>query len=206
MCRRFVISGFAVLAGVAPLSFGQAVPTAIQRLQVSTFGGVSGVHTGFDSGRNLDTTVGVDLGFLPHYSLFPSLEVRGTYPVDKGQVDSQKNILVGPKVALHYGRIHPYGDFLFGRGQINYQNGATNPVRTAFYVQSVSNVFSPGAGLDFELNEHFALKADAQFERYSSPVTDSRHPFAKIVTFGNRVPFHLLIAAADKVRGGPVTV
>ena len=162
----------------------QAAPTATQQLQLSVFAGASAVATDFHSGRNLSITAGVDLGLRPVYSLFPSLEVRGTYPVDKGQVDSQRNILGGLKVAKHYGPFHPYADFLFGRGEIQYKNGFVTPDRALFYTQSVSNVLSPGIGMDLQLNHHFSFKVDAQFQRYSSPVTNSGHLIAKSGTVG----------------------
>ncbi len=162
----------------------QAAPAATQTIQLSVFGGFAGLYTGYDAGRNLSLTGGLDMGFQPKFSLFPSVEMRGSLPIDKGQIDNQRNILVGPQVAKHYGRVRPYAAFLFGRGQINYPNGADTPARNAFYVQSTSAVYSPGLGIDFELDDHFALKADAQFQRYSAPVADSGHVVAKVFTLG----------------------
>jgi hypothetical protein len=175
----------AALASVASgRGNGQAVPTATQQFQLSVFGGASGVATGFNSGRNLGITAGVDLGIRPLYSIFPSLEIRGTYPVNKGQVDSQRNILAGLKLAKHYGFVRPYIEVLFGRGEIQYPNGYDTPHRDFFYVQSTSNVVSLGVGLDLQLNNRFACKADAQFQSYSSPVIDSGHLFAEAATVG----------------------
>ncbi len=175
----------AVGASACVRGSAQAVPTATQRLQLSAFGGISGVYTGFNSGRNLGITAGIDLGIRPVYSLFPSLEARGTYPLDKGQTDNQRNILFGLKLARHYRRFHPYADFLFGRGEIQYPNGYDTPNRDFFYTQSTSNVFSPGVGFDLQLANHFSFKVDAQFQRYSSPVANSGHVLAKAVTFGS---------------------
>ncbi len=170
-----------------PTLAGQASPTATRTLQISAFGGLSGTDTGLFSGRNLGITAGVDLGFRPFHTFYPSLEVRGTYPVSKGNVDSERNILSGIKISKRYGRFHPYGDFLVGRGQINYGNGgyAAPDFQSYYvYVQSVSNVFSPGAGLDLQLDRQFSVKVDGQFQRYSSPVTDSGHLYSKSLTVG----------------------
>ena len=184
MRKKFIVSGFAGLAVTGSLCFGQAVPTATRTLHLSAFGGVTGVYTGLQAGRNLGITAGLDLGFQRYRFLFPSLEVRGTLPIHKGQIDSQKNVLVGPKLALHHGRLQPYGDFLFGRGQINYGSGILNPARDTVYVQSVSNIYAAGGGVDVPLDQHLALKADAQFLRYSTPVTDSGHLVATNLTLG----------------------
>ena len=162
----------------------QAVPTATQRLQISVFSGLSGVYTGLESGRNVGITAGVDFGIRPVYHLFPSIEIRGTYPFAKGQVDNQRNVLGGVKFAKHYGHIRPYADFLFGRGEIQYPHGYDTPSRAFFYVQSTSNLVSPGFGVDLELNDRFAVKADGQFQRYASPVAASGHAIAKSVTVG----------------------
>ncbi|MBW4040265.1 MAG: porin family protein, partial [Acidobacteria bacterium] len=179
----------AILAVVACLSSSitasaQAVPTAAQTLHVSAFGGLTGTYTGIAGGRNLGITAGVDLGIRPVFAFYPSLELRGTYPIATGSIDSQRNILGGINLARSYGRLHPYGDLLFGRGQINYGAGRVTPDRTAYYIQSFSNVLSPGLGLDLDLSDHLAVKFDAQLQRYSSPVTTSGHLYAKPLTLG----------------------
>lgn len=162
----------------------QAKPAATQSLHLSAFGGATGTYTGFGGGRNVGITAGADLGFRPFHSFFPSLEIRGTYPVAKGKVDSQRNFLGGLQIAREYGRYHPYIDFLFGRGQINYNPGFVNVPRTLYYTQSVTNVFSPGLGVDIDLTDHFAFKADAQLQRYSIPVTTMGSIYAKAGTLG----------------------
>jgi len=175
-----------IALGCVPLQRvnAQASPTAIQRLHISTFAGATGTYTGLASGRNLGITAGVDIGFRSFLSLQPYIELRGTYAIDKGEVDSQKNVISGLKLAKAYGRFHPYGDVLFGRGQINYRNGFPDPRQEFAYFQSFSNVLSLGGGVDISLSDHFQLKADGQFQRYSSPVTESGHQYLKPVTLG----------------------
>ena len=118
-----------------------------------------------DGGKNIGITAGGDIGFRPFHDFYPSVEVRGTYPIDDGQVDSQKNILVGGKVERFYGNFHPYADFFFGRGKIDYLHGGyPNPAGTLLYLDSISNVYAGGGGLDFTLTDHFALKIDAEYQ------------------------------------------
>jgi hypothetical protein len=163
----------------------QAFATASRPFSLSAFGGATGTWTGLDGGKNIGITAGGDIGFRPFHRFYPSAEVRGTYPVDNGQIDSQKNILFGIKVERYFGDLHPYGDFLYGRGKIIYENGGyPNPSGTLLYLDSVSNVFSGGGGLDVTLTQHFALKIDAQFQRYASPVTTSGSLYSKPITIG----------------------
>lgn len=179
------IAAIAAIAPFAPFAHAQATATATQTLQISAFGAATGTYTGLSGGRNLGITAGVDVGFYPYRSFYPSLEIRGTYPFVKGEVDSQKNILAGLKVERHYGRFHPYGDILFGRAAIRYANGGyPNPANDFLYTENPTNVLSPGIGLDVTVTDHFALKGDAQFQRLSTPVTTSGHIYAKPLSLG----------------------
>lgn len=169
-------------AGMA--SAQQALPTAAEALQLSGFGGVSGSYTGLSGGRNLSITVGADLALPPVLGrIRPALEVRGTYPFERGSVDSQKNILGGLRVSyLLNQRIRPYGDFLFGRGQINYGNGYTFGGET--FALTTTNVYSYGGGFVYDLTEHFSLKADGQIQHWGYAPTPSGSIYSKIGTVG----------------------
>lgn len=168
-----------------PQAQAQAAPTASRTLGLSAFAGANGTLTGLSGGRNLGFTAGADLGIRPYFSLEPSIEVRGTYPVHDGTIDAQKNILGGIKVAKRFGSFHPYGDILFGRGEIDYQgDGYNSPSGLVRYYKTVSTVLAPGAGVDLDLSPRFSLKADASFPRYSTPVTTSGKLTGTAVTGG----------------------
>jgi hypothetical protein len=188
--RRVQLASLAALA-LASLSFrhasAQAVPTASRAFDLSAFGGVSGVYTGLGDGKNLSITAGVDLGFRRFFGVHPAVEIRGTYPVDSGQLVNEKNVLGGIKVLRRFGRLTPYGDALFGRGLIKYINGyiVTLPDGSQIeYLQNPSNILSGGGGVDFSVTNHFSIKADGQFQRYNSPVTASGHLYSKPLTLG----------------------
>ena len=154
----------------------QNAPTASQYFRLSAFGGATGTYTGLEQGKNLGITAGADLNFGYYLGFYPSAEIRGTYPVHSGALDGQRNILGGLKVEKRFGRFHPYGDILVGRGQIDYTNGFVyGPVT---YLQSITNVISPGVGVDMDLNHYFALKADFQVQRYDTPFGFHIHPRA----------------------------
>jgi hypothetical protein len=162
----------------------QAAPTATKDIQLSGFAGVTGVQTGLCGGKNLGVTAGFDIGFRPVYSLRPSFEIRGTYPFARGHIDSQKSVLAGLKVGKPFGRLSPYGDALFGRGESIYSKPLADPSGTFGYLRNAANVFSFGGGVDVTLGGPFDFKADGQVQRYASPVTDSGHLWSKQATVG----------------------
>jgi opacity protein-like surface antigen len=162
----------ATLSSAAVANAQRANATAIQPLQLSIFGGASGVYTGLNGGRNLSVVAGVDLALPPFLGMRPTVEVRGLYPVDDGVIDSQRDILGGLKLGfLLNHRLHPYADFLFGRGQMNYSGTPGLLYNGYYYGLTTGYVYSPGAGIDYQLSPHFAIKVDGQYQRWTSSST-----------------------------------
>ena len=153
------------------------MPTASQGSNLSVFGGVTGVYTGIDQGRNLGITAGADYTIGGFFGFRPAVEVRGTYPIHDGGVDDQKSILAGVRVERPIRRFHPYGDFLIGRGEINYVG--TFVVGFAEFIRTDSTVYSPGAGFEYDLTHHFAVRTDAQLQHWDTPVNASGSAWAK---------------------------
>src|ERR1700730_14972816 len=181
-----VSAKLALLIAVSALThtaFAQAAPAGTQQLQISAFVAGTGTFTGLEGGKNLAITAGADLTFLRFRRFRPSFEARGTYPINKGHISSQKNFLLGPKVEYPLGKFHPYADFLIGRGQIDYHSPGFI-VGNALYISPTTTVYSPGAGVDYNITHNLALKADAQFQHWDTPVVASGtiHPVA--LTFG----------------------
>jgi hypothetical protein len=186
---------FALLAGLCLAAHAQARPTATRDLRMSAFAGINGTDTGLpgdpsrptsSTGNNIGITAGYDLGFrTPIHQLHTALEVRGTYPVDSGDVAGEKNLLVGLRIGPYIRNLRPYGDAFYGRGGLTYKGfGYPAPNQTIYYTTSVGNVFAGGGGVDVDLSERFAIKFDVQIERYSVPVTTSGHLLAKAGTVG----------------------
>jgi hypothetical protein len=171
------------IAGLTHAAHAQAAPAGTQQLQLSAFGGFTGTFTDLEGGKNLGITIGADVTFLKFRLFKPAFEIRGTYPIDEGHISSQKDFLLGPKVEYPIGRFHPYADFFVGRGQINYLNGGFIVGNTKF-ITTNTFVYSPGVGLDYNLTHNLAVKADAQFQHWDTPVVPSGaiHPTA--LTFG----------------------
>jgi hypothetical protein len=157
-------------------------PTATQVIQLSAFEGVSGVYTGLSGSRNLSLTVGADLAFSPWHGTLPTLEFRGTLPIDKGKIVSQKDVLGGLRLDLLLGsRLHPYGDFLFGRGEMNYASPGYL-FNNYSYLVTTTYIYSPGTGFDYDLSNHFAIKVDGQVQRWSNAPTASGNIYSTIGT------------------------
>ena len=174
-----------LLFAALPVAYCQGNSTDVRPLQLYAFGGATGTYTGIEGGKNLGLTAGVDLGFGGYRGFLPSIEVRGTYPVDDGTIAGERNILGGLKVERQYRSLHPYVDVLFGRGQIYYGgNGVLNPSYTVLYQRSNSNIFAAGGGVDFDISASFAIKADVQLQRWKVPVTVSGSADAVPITIG----------------------
>lgn len=185
LIRSVIVVATCALSQVAS---AQANPAGTQQLQISAFAGLTGTFTDLAGGKNLGITAGADLTFLAFRAFRPSFEIRGTYPIDEGQISSQKNFLLGPKVEYPVGHFHPYADFLFGRGEIDYHYPGYifGNVR---YIQTNTFIYSPGIGLDYNLTHQLAVKADIQFQHWDTPAVPSGviHPTA--ITFGATYTF-----------------
>jgi hypothetical protein len=179
------LSLFLVFVPLVSLAGAQALPTATQPLQLSAFGGFSGIDVGLGGTRNLGVTVGADLGIGRFFGVQPALELRGIYAAGGRIVANDKEILIGARLARSFGRIEPYGDFLFGRGILDYGNGGyPNSTFTLLYTHSAGNVFSPGAGINLGITEHIGAKIDGQYQRFATPVTASHYIHVVPLTFG----------------------
>jgi Outer membrane protein beta-barrel domain len=174
---------FAAISSLACAGYAQSRPTASRQMELSAFAGGTGTFTRIEGGKNLGITAGVDLTLLSFRLLRPSVEVRGSYPIDEGTIDSQKNFLIGPKVEHRFGRLHPYVDFLIGRGEIDYHNGGF-PLGSLLYLSSKTTVYSPGGGVDYDLGKGLAVKADVQIQHWDAPVVSSGVIYPVALTLG----------------------
>lgn len=183
-CLFLVLLSAAIVSPATPVH-AQAAPTATRTVDLSAFGGVAGVYTGLADGRNASIVAGVDLGLSGWRTVRPAIEVRGLYPVDSGSVGGQKSILFGPQVSfLPKRRLHPYADFLLGRGEMDYLHGGYR-FNGFQYLSSTTWVYSPGFGLDYDLTPHFSIKADGQAQRWSGYMpTPSGGLWNKVGTVG----------------------
>lgn len=183
--------GVGLAAAGCSLAHGQAMPTAGRAAGVSVFAGVSGVYTGLDGGRNLDVTAGGDFSFLELHGVLLGVEVRGSYPIDRGKVVAEENLLGGVRFSGRVWRLRPYGDVLFGRGELNYgSTGYPAPGGTLYYTLSDGTVLGFGGGADLPLSPTWSLRGDVQLDRYQAPVTTSGNVNATSITAALVYHFH----------------
>ena len=187
-----VSSSFLAIGCFLPIAAAaQSSPTASRALEPSVFLGVSGVYTGLESARNASITAGVDIGFRQFFGFSPALEFRGTYPVHSGQVAGEESAEGGLRVGKRYNHFRPYADILIGRGELNYQNGGyIVPSQSFRYIQSTTNVISPGIGVDLDVTDHYAVLIDGQFQHWDLPFSTGADPatpgsiYSKVLTIG----------------------
>jgi hypothetical protein len=189
---------FALLAGV-PQARAQALPTATANYHISVFGGVAGDFTGLGLAKNGDITAGFDFGIRSFAGFFPSLEVRGLYPVAKGQTVNTENAAVGVRLARHKNNLHGYGDVLFGRGKLNFPGGYPNPTDTFNVLSNTSDVLSFGGGAEYFFSTHWGVQGDFQLQRYQTPVTVSGNLFSKV--FSGSVVYRFGNGGLNGLRG-----
>lgn len=181
---RLAVSSFILVASPSLYGQNQTAPTALRSVDMTLFGGITGIYTGLSHGENRAATAGMDLN-LPSIARFrPSLEVRAIVPIDRGTVDNQKSLLAGPRVELYLGRIHPYADLLVGRGQLTFSKPYLDFNGRPVTSQPRSTVLSPGAGVRVDLIGNLSALGDLQFQRWDTPASLSGHLFAKPFTAG----------------------
>jgi hypothetical protein len=187
----------AVFAVLASRVQAQAMYTATQQETLSVWAGATGTDVNlpygnsgsavpvatctncpalspFYGGGNVGISVGVNLRVWQYHGFLPSVEVRGTFPIYKGTIAAEENAMVGIKIERPLGRYHPYGEFFFGRSEINYQgSGYISLNGLELYQQTISNVLAPGLGVDIDLTHHFAAKLDGQLWHQTVPITTS---------------------------------
>jgi hypothetical protein len=183
LTRAVLLITLPLIHSLADNAFGQSAPAATQQLQLSAFAAGTGTFTNLAGGKNLDISAGADLTLLSFRLFRPAAEIRGSYPIDEGNISSQKNFLVGPKVEYPISRLHPYANFLVGRGAIDYLRGGYifGNVR---YINSNTLVLSPGVGLDYNLTHHLAVKVDFQYQHWHTPAVPSGSIRPKPITLG----------------------
>ena len=186
-----VCSTLAAILFLQPGSLAQGTATASRALDPSAFLGITGDYTGLNGSRNLGLTAGIDVGFHPFFGFLPAVEIRGIYPADSGVVVGEESVEGGLRVQKRLRGIRPYADALFGRGQLNYQNGGyVVPAQNFSYLQSTSNLYSLGIGVEIDATEHFALLLDGQAQHWNLPFTPgsasiaSSSIYSKVGTIG----------------------
>jgi hypothetical protein len=143
--------------------YAQALPTATKGAEITVFGGYTASKTDYGDFAKTGFMGGANFTLFPsHWFVEPSVEFRFDYA--RSNEVSEHAYLVGPRLQkdIKGGRLHPYADFLFGQGTINF-----NPA-----VLGVERAWGParsyGGGVDFDISRHLSLKGDFQEQSWNT--------------------------------------
>jgi hypothetical protein len=138
--------------------FCQAAYTATQNLPpFSVFAGASSVDSDYGTKNQSGFFAGLDYTRnVSHIYVVPSLELRASIS-PMGENVAEHTYQAGFKLEHAYlGRLHPYGEALFGYGTIRYRPGLFGPNGTS----DSSVVPSYGGGIDVDVYKNIAVKVD----------------------------------------------
>ena len=157
----------AVTALLACVFFGtraahaQAQVAAARDLSIDAYAGASAVSPHVGPDREIGYMVGGDIE--KYFRLVDvALDVR--YNSATGTYADESSILVGIRAARTYHRFHPYIEFLAGHGNVKFDHPDLfgNPT----FTHDDSTVYDGGIGVDYSLTPRFAVKLDAQVQRW----------------------------------------
>jgi hypothetical protein len=156
---------------IAPAAFGQAsMSTASRALRFQGFGTYSYTRPDYDTGTNYGVTLGTDLDFNTPTWVKPGLELRATR--NSGDSTNQYTYGGGPRIVLPISHVQPYVDFLISGGKIEFNH--LDPAAPD-YQANRSTVYSYGGGADVLLTRSWAVRLDAQSQRWK--LSHSSPPF-----------------------------
>jgi hypothetical protein len=200
-----LVRGTMLLFVATPVWAQHAEPTAVRKLQTSVYGLFNYTDTGLQprngsgalygsKGHNAGITAGVDVSVYSWNRFAAAIDIRGSYPINDGQLVAEKSLLGGLRVSYEpagifstpiagLSRLRPYGDFLYGRGEMDYQHGGYL-VGNLLYTQTAGGIYAGGGGVEVDVSPRFSFKADYQAEHWSTPVTPSGSVFAQQVGVG----------------------
>ena len=186
-----------MLGGTVGSSFAraQALPTATKGAEVSVFGGYTGSATDYGSAAKAGFLTGAHYTVFPrHWFVDPSVEFRFDYAHAAGV--SEHAYLVGPRLQMDFlgDRLHPYADFLFGKGTVNYHPD----------ISGITSTYGParsyGGGVDFDISRHLSLKADFQQQSWNMGKSNVFKPDGSDFTLGPKT-FSLGVTYHFQFRG-----
>ena len=164
--------------------------TAKKSAEISPFAGFLMWKPDLYTGTDYGGTVGVDFTkFIRHSPIVPSFEARVTRA--DGPIINESSYLIGLKLqgeAKH--RFHPYADVLWGRGTIHYN-------QHTFYPGDNTGLIDFGAGLDFDINKHWAAKVDYQWQHWQPGSNQIFYPSGLLFGVTYHIPFRPYVSHRD---------
>ncbi len=154
--HRSLLSFGLLFASATSIAAAQAGPTASRLADLQAGGGFTVA--------NSDYTVNRIRGFAFYASLDVTEHWGGEldfHQLNDGQPTKvyERSYELGPRYVLHYGRFHPYGKILYGRGVFNFPQDAGN---------LAYNMFVGGGGVDINVVPRVNVRADFEYQDWLS--------------------------------------
>jgi opacity protein-like surface antigen len=164
---RYAFLSLAIVMGLAALlcperARAQARPTADRGLDITVFTEYAYLNPDYGTVNLKGLTLGFDFARAigPRW-ITPALELRANYAGETSAA-GEESAMGGLRAQFNVsrsGRFRPYGDFLIGVGQINFNNVAP-------YTKDNSIVYNYGAGAEFDVVGGFAVKGEFQAQHW----------------------------------------
>lgn len=154
ICRAALAFVFVAVAHSAPAQIIQGLQS---RNNLSVYGTLP-VNVTPDFGYYAPVLFGYSLGGYLQTPYLVGAEIRGQIQ-RRQNAQHQESALIGPRVAMRFGRIDPYVSFLIGAG-----NGwrFTEPpivgVKQPKPIEDIGTQWTLVGGVDFKLNHHFSAR------------------------------------------------
>lgn len=152
------------------------------------------------SGVDRSAMLGMALTFQPWMKMDRNVEVRAVYPVSSGDGASEKSVMAGLSLSHTFKMLRPYGDFLYGRGRIEYPK--SYEYNDYVYVNSATNIYSPGGGVDVHLLGRLSLKADFQYQHWHTAAVSGGHVWSEVGSVGLSYRFKDSLVTRKRLKKG----
>jgi hypothetical protein len=164
----------------APAAFSQAMPTASRAADVQLGGGYVTANSDYVPNRIRGFGLYGDVDVSEHFGA--ELEFHQVNDPNPTQI-YERSYELGVRYVRHYGRFHPYGKVLYGRGVFNFQPhclSSSGPIvlepcyapgadkSTAEGGNLAYNIFVAGLGLDVNITRRINVRADFEYQDWLS--------------------------------------
>ncbi len=174
--------------GAARNAEAQSISTASKAIGLSAYGGVTRISPDYGDKADYGFFVGGDA--VRHFRRF-ELGLDARYVYGTGPVVGEHSFLGGLRAGKTYRRFHPYGDVEVGAGTITF--GQPILFATGPYTHDNSVVLALGGGLDYDVSSRFAIKGDAQYQKWKlGSESNGLTPFVVSAGVVYRFPFKAL--------------
>jgi opacity protein-like surface antigen len=156
----FLLTGrrlaFVFLLGGASTLFSQANPTASRAGDLQIGAGFAIGKPDYVQNTFYGITAYAGFDFTGHLGVEADFHQIDTSTSDQSY---QRTYEIGARYFRTYGPAVPYAKIMIGRGDFNYPHGLAD---------LSYNLFAAGAGADLKLSEHFRLRGEYEFQKWSS--------------------------------------